>query len=121
MVLGNNSTYYLGWRYRLSSTVNNNAQFQWKVFPAPGPAGLNWPLALKVVNNRAVMLNRKGINSDGSYEVYEIWSHPISANTWYEMVLNLRERPRRRLHRDLAERVPADAARRDHALGLPAV
>jgi hypothetical protein len=90
MTFGNNSTYYLGWRYRLSSTIDNNAQFQWKVFPAPGPAGLNWPLALKVVNNRAVMLNRKGINSDGSYEVYEIWSHPITANTWYEMVLNLR-------------------------------
>jgi hypothetical protein len=83
----NGSTYYLGWRYRLSSTVDNNAQFQWKVFPAPGPAGLNWPLALKVVNGRAVMLNRKGIRTDGSYEVYEIWSAPIVANTWYHMVL----------------------------------
>jgi hypothetical protein len=90
MTFSNGSQYYLGWRYRLSSTVDNNAQFQWKVFPAPGPDGLNWPLALKVVNNRAVMLNRKGIRSDGSYEVYEIWSHSISANTWYNMVLNLR-------------------------------
>jgi hypothetical protein len=85
MTFNNNSTYYLGWRYKLSSTVNNNAQFQWKVFPAPGPASLNWPLALKVVGNRAVMLNRKAEN-----EVYEIWSSPISPNVWYNMVLNLR-------------------------------
>jgi ricin-type beta-trefoil lectin protein/polysaccharide lyase-like protein len=89
LVFGNGSQYYLGWRYKLSSTVDNNAQFQWKVFPAPGPAGLNWPLALKVVNNRAVLLNRKGVNSDGSYEVYEIWSSPISANVWYNMVLHV--------------------------------
>lgn len=89
-VFQNGSTYYMGWRYRLSSTVNNNAQFQWKVFPAPGPAGLNWPLAIKVVNNRAVMLNRKGIRADGSYEVYEIWSAPISVNTWYHMVVAVR-------------------------------
>jgi hypothetical protein len=86
----NGSTYYMGWRYKLSSAVDNNAQFQWKVFPAPGPAGLNWPLALKVVNNRAVMLNRKGINPDQTYEVYEIWSAPIVANTWYHMVVGVR-------------------------------
>jgi len=85
MVFNNGSQYYLGWRYKLTSTVNNNAQFQWKVFPAPGPASLNWPLALKVVGNRAVMLNRKAEN-----EVYEIWSSPISPNVWYNMVLNLR-------------------------------
>jgi len=86
-VFQNGSTYYMGWRYKLSSTVDNNAQFQWKVFPAPGPAGLNWPLALKVVGNRAVMLNRKGINPDTTYEVYEIWSAPITANTWNHMVV----------------------------------
>ena len=88
VTFSNGQSYYLGWRYKLSNTVNNNAQFQWKVWPSPGPAGLNWPLALKCVNNRAVLLNRKGINPDGSYEVYEIWSTPITANVWNEMVLH---------------------------------
>ena len=81
----NNATYFLGWRSKLSSTVDNNANFQWKVFPSPGPAGLNWPLALKIVNKRAVLLNRKGTN-----QVYEIWSAATSANTWYHYIFEVR-------------------------------
>jgi len=81
----NGSTFYLGWRSKLSSTVNNNANFQWKVFPAPGPAGLNWPLVLKMVNGRVTMLNRKATD-----EVYTIWSRPLSANAWNHYVLAIR-------------------------------
>jgi hypothetical protein len=84
-VFQNGSTYYLGWWSRLSNTVNNNAFFQWKVFPAPGPAGLNWPVVLKMVNGRATMLNRKATD-----EVYTPWSAPISANTWNHFVVGLR-------------------------------
>jgi hypothetical protein len=86
----NGSTYFLGWRSRLSNTTNNNANFQWKVFPAPGPAGLNWPVVLKMVGGRVTMLNRKATN-----EVYTIWSRPISANQWNHYVLALRLSDRR--------------------------
>jgi hypothetical protein len=81
----NGSTYFIGWRSRLSSTVNNNANFQWKVFPSPGPAGLNWPLALKMVNGRATILNRKATN-----DVSTIWSTPVSANTWNQYILSVK-------------------------------
>ena len=81
----NGSTYFLGWRSKLSSTVDNNANFQWKVFPSPGPASLNWPLALKMVGGRATLLNRKAEN-----EVYTIWQSSTSANTWYHYIFEVR-------------------------------
>jgi len=80
-VFQNGSTYYLGWRFKLSNTVNNNANMQWKVFPAPGPANLNWPLALKMIDDRVVLLNRKDVD-----EVFQIWSAPFQADTWYHFV-----------------------------------
>ena len=84
-VFRNGSTYYLGWWSRLNDTVNNNAFFQWKVFPAPGEDGLNWPVVLKMVNGRATMLSRKAEN-----EVYTPWSAPLSRNTWNHFALALR-------------------------------
>ncbi len=83
-VFRNGSKYFLGWRSRLSNLVNNNANFQWKVFPAPGPADLNWPVVLKMINGRVTMLNRKS----GS-EVFTIWSHAISLNQWNHYVVAL--------------------------------
>jgi Polysaccharide lyase len=83
-VFRNGSKYYLGWRSRLSNTVNNNANFQWKVFPAPGPADLNWPVVLKMIKGRVTMLNRKS----GS-EVFTTWSRPVSVNQWNHYVVAL--------------------------------
>jgi polysaccharide lyase-like protein len=88
-VFQNGSKYFLGWRSRLSSTVNNNANFQWKVFPAPGPADLNWPVVLKIINRRVTMLSRKS----GS-EVFNIWSRPVEIDQWnhYVVALSLSKR-----------------------------
>jgi hypothetical protein len=84
-IFKNGATYYLGWQTKLSNTVDNNANFQWKVWPAPGPAGLNWPLALKMQGGKATLLNRKATN-----EVYTLWQKPVSANTWYRYTLALK-------------------------------
>ncbi|HEX6737860.1 MAG TPA: heparin lyase I family protein [Vicinamibacteria bacterium] len=83
-VFQSGSKYYLGWRSKLSNTVNNNANFQWKVFPAPGEADLNWPVVLKMIGGKVTMLNRKS-----SSEVFEIWSRPIAANQWNHYVVAL--------------------------------
>jgi hypothetical protein len=84
-VFKRNTTYHIGWFTKLSNTVNNNAIFQWKVYPSPGPDGLNWPIAIKMINGRLTMINRK---ADG--EVYTVWSTPFSANRWYHIALTLR-------------------------------
>jgi hypothetical protein len=77
----NGSTYYLGWRSKLSSTVNNNATFQWKSY---GNHIQNFPVVLKVISGRISVLQRQ----PGSVEKI-IWSAPISANTWHSYVLGL--------------------------------
>lgn len=84
-VFKKNTTYHIGWFTKLSNTVNNNAIFQWKVYPSPGPDGLNWPIAIKMINGRLTMINRK---ADG--EVYTVWSAPFVANRWYHIALTLR-------------------------------
>jgi hypothetical protein len=84
-VFKKNTTYHIGWFTKLSNTVNNNAIFQWKVYPSPGPDGLNWPIAIKMINGRLTMINRK---ADG--EVYTVWSAPFTANRWYHIALTLR-------------------------------
>jgi hypothetical protein len=84
-VFKKNTTYHIGWFTKLSNTVNNNAIFQWKVYPSPGPDGLNWPIAIKMINGRLTMINRKATG-----EVYTVWSTPFSANRWYHIALTLR-------------------------------
>jgi hypothetical protein len=84
-VFQRNTSYHIGWFTKLSNTVNNNAIFQWKVYPSPGPDGLNWPIAIKMINGRLTMINRK---ADG--EVYTVWSAAFAANRWYHIALTLR-------------------------------
>jgi hypothetical protein len=78
----NNTLYYIGWRNRLSTAANNNANFQWKSY---GNHIQNWPVVLKMVNGRLTMLQRQPGN-----QVSTIWSRPVSANTWNTYVLALR-------------------------------
>src|SRR5438874_9129613 len=52
----NNSTYYLGWSMKLTSTVDNNATFQWKSY---GHHIQNYPLVLKMVHGKLTLLNRQ--------------------------------------------------------------
>jgi len=77
----NNSTYYLGWSMKLSSTVDNNANFQWKSY---GHHIQNYPLVLKMRGGRLTLLNRQPGGKD-----YYPWSMPLSANTWTGIVLGI--------------------------------
>ncbi|SMD24907.1 heparin lyase I family protein [Kibdelosporangium aridum] len=77
----NGSTYYLGWRSKLSSAVNNNATFQWKSY---GNHIQNFPVVLKVISGRISILQRQ----PGGVERIT-WSRPITANTWHTYVLGL--------------------------------
>jgi len=78
---GNNSTYYLGWRSKLSSTTNNNATFQWKSYQNHTQ---NFPIVLKMVSGKLTMLQRQ----PGGREYFP-WSRSISANSWHHIVLGI--------------------------------
>jgi hypothetical protein len=77
----NNSTYYLGWSMKLSSTVDNNANFQRKSY---GHHIQNYPLVLKMIGGRLTLLNRQPDNHD-----FLPWSRPFAANTWVHVVLGI--------------------------------
>ncbi|MFI1397357.1 hypothetical protein [Streptomyces sp. NPDC020681] len=77
----NGRTYYLGWTSKLSSTVDNNAVFQWKSY---GDFSQNWPVVLKMISGRLTMIQRQ---PDGT--VHTIWSKAVSANSWNHIVVGL--------------------------------
>lgn len=72
-------TYYFGWRSKLSSSVDSNANFQWKSY---GDHTQNWPIVLKVVDGAYLMLQRQPGN-----EVHEPWSSTASPTEWNHFVL----------------------------------
>ncbi|SDW39357.1 Polysaccharide lyase [Amycolatopsis xylanica] len=74
-------TYYFGWQSKLSSTVNNNANFQWKSY---GHHTQNFPVVLKMIGGRMSMLQSQPTGSDKI-----IWSAPITANTWHDYTIGL--------------------------------
>ncbi|WP_158879396.1 heparin lyase I family protein [Amycolatopsis anabasis] len=76
----NGQTYYLGWSSKLTSTVNNNANFQWKSY---GNHTQNYPVVLKVIDGRFALLQRQ------PNETRIIWRTPLAANTWHRVVLGL--------------------------------
>src|SRR5687767_13035470 len=71
-VFRDGSSYYLGWRSRLTSTADNNANFQWKAYPTDGSLQ-NWPIVLKIISNRITMIQRQPNNV-----VRTVWSAPVS-------------------------------------------
>jgi hypothetical protein len=77
----NGGTYYLGWYSKLSSTVNNNAVFQWKSY---GSHTQNYPFVLKMINGRITMNQRQPGSSD-----QVIWSAPFTANTWRHFAIGV--------------------------------
>jgi Polysaccharide lyase len=81
-VFRSGTTYYLGWRSRLSTTVNNNAIFQWKSY---GNHIQNYPVLLKMINGRVTLMYR----APGESCCRTLWSRSISANTWYHYTLAL--------------------------------
>jgi hypothetical protein len=78
----NGQTVYFGWRSKLSTTVNNNANFQWKSY---GSHIQNWPVVLKMVSGKATIIQRQPGNV-----VSTIWSRSISANQWNHYILGLK-------------------------------
>ncbi len=81
-VFREDQTYHLGWWSRLSSTVNNNANFQWKSY---GNHIQNYPVLLKMISNRITLQYR----APGESCCRTLWSAPISANTWHHYALGL--------------------------------
>jgi hypothetical protein len=77
----NNSTYYFNWWMNLSSTVDNNANFQWKSY---GHHIQNFPLSLKMIKGRLTLLNRQPKG-----HTFYPWSVPLAANTWHHIVLGI--------------------------------
>jgi hypothetical protein len=82
-VFQNGSTYYLGWRNKLTNLVDNNANFQWKSYPTDGSLQ-NWPIVIKMISNRVTMIQRQ----PGSV-IKTVWSSAISANTWNHYVVSI--------------------------------
>jgi hypothetical protein len=76
-----NATYYLGWSTRLTSTVDNNAIFQWKSY---GNHVQNYPVVLKALHGRLTILNRQ----PGGEDHYP-WSSPLGTGTWNHVVLGI--------------------------------
>ncbi|GHJ41334.1 heparin lyase I family protein [Streptomyces sp. TS71-3] len=77
----NNATYYIGWQFKLSSTTDNNAVFQWKSYEDHIQ---NYPVVLKMIGGRLTMLQRQ---PDGVETLP--WSQAISANQWNHVVLGI--------------------------------
>jgi len=76
------STYYIGWGFKCTSSVNNNAIFQWKSYGSPMVQ--NYPLVIKFVSGN-VQLHYYPPNGGD----LTIWSHSVSANTWYKIYLRI--------------------------------
>jgi len=77
------SQYYIGWGFDCTSTVNDNAIFQWKSYGSPMVQ--NFPLVMKIVSGN-LQLHYFPPNSGDVV----LWSHSISANTWYKIYLRIK-------------------------------
>jgi hypothetical protein len=72
-------TYYIGWRSRLTSTADDNANFQWKAFGRP--LLQNFPLVLKNLGGKWML----GYSANGSLR--PIFQTAASAGVWHSHVL----------------------------------
>jgi hypothetical protein len=77
----NNQTYYIGWRFKLSSTRNNNAVFQWKSYEQHRQ---NFPVVLKMIGGQLTLMQRQ----PGGRESFP-WRRAISADQWNHVVLGI--------------------------------
>ena len=72
-------TYYIGWRSRLTTTADDNANFQWKAFGRP--LLQNFPLVLKNLHGMWML----GYSPDGNLR--PIFQTKASAGVWHSHVL----------------------------------
>jgi hypothetical protein len=77
----NNATYYIAWWSKLSSTADNNANFQWKSY---GHHIQNFPVVLKMRGGKFTMLQRQPRG-----QTFYPWAKAISAGSWNQIVLGI--------------------------------
>jgi hypothetical protein len=82
-VFRNGQTYFLGWWSKLSTTANDNANFQWKSFGQGHQQ--NFPVVLKMINGQMTLMQRQ----PGGVETF-LWRRTISANQWNHFALSLK-------------------------------
>ena len=79
-------TVYIGWYSKLSSTVSNNAIFQWKSYPSHAANTLqNWPVVLKVISGKLTLIQRQPGD-----KITTLLSRTITSNTWYHHVIAIK-------------------------------
>lgn len=76
--------YYLSWDFMLSSTVTNNAIFQWKAYGSP--ITQNFPIVIKLVNGVLNVIQFQDPNSGKRRENF-LFRKKIEANQWYSHML----------------------------------
>ena len=76
-------TYFLGWRSKLTSVANNNANFQWKSY---GNHTQNYPILLKMIGGKMSLMYR----APNEACCRTIWSRTIVENQWNDYVLGIR-------------------------------
>ena len=81
-VFQNGATYYLGWWSKLSSTANNNANFQWKSYLNHTQ---NFPIVLKMIGGQMTLMYTP---PDGGSSF--LWRETILADTWHHYVLGIK-------------------------------
>jgi hypothetical protein len=74
------NTYYIGWRFKVSSTVTDNAVFQWKAYGTP--LNQNYPIVLKFVNGNLQL----HYFAPGTIDNL-LWSNSEAANVWNNIVI----------------------------------
>ena len=79
-------TYYLGWRFKVDKTVNEQSLFQWKSLSpdATHPMTQNHPFMMKFYNGELHFTYYKpgDISQD-------LWSRVVPANQWNSMVVGI--------------------------------
>ena len=80
VTFSNGTLRYFGWRFKLTTTANNNANFQWKSYGDGHQQ--NFPLVMKMVSGQLHYMH----TAPGGASTY-IWRRSISANQWNYVVL----------------------------------
>jgi hypothetical protein len=81
-VFADGSTYYLGWWSKITSTVNNNANFQWKSYGTGHQQ--NFPYVLKMISGEMNLM----YTAPGGANTF-LWRRAITANAWSHFVLRI--------------------------------
>jgi hypothetical protein len=81
-VFNHGTTYYLGWRSRLSNTSNNNANFQWKSYGTGHQQ--NFPLVLKMISGQMNLM----YTHPGGRNTF-LWRRAVARDQWNHFVLGI--------------------------------